>query len=168
MKHTRGFTLIELLVVVAIFAILVSIAVPAFQTYMFKSRRTDGKTALMGLRIAQEKFRSNCRLYAQTLVNENFDSTNNSVCDPPGGTYALEINRTSPNRYYTLAITAGTANAVGYTATASAVDLNGVATIQSGDTVTDNNNNTVVCSTLTLTVSAANPDGLWTPAACWR
>ena len=62
---------------------------------------------------------------------------------------------TSEDGYYALALASITAT--GYTATAD-----GTGSSQSSDT-----NNPVNCTILTLTVNAANPRGLRTPAACW-
>ena len=46
MKRTCGFTLIELMIVVAIIAILSAIAYPAYNKYVYRSRRSDAYAAL--------------------------------------------------------------------------------------------------------------------------
>lgn len=45
--RARGVTLLELLIVVVIIGILASIAYPSFQEHIRKTRRADGKAALM-------------------------------------------------------------------------------------------------------------------------
>lgn len=40
-RNTRGFTLIELMIVIAIAAILVALAVPAYQTYTSRAKVTE-------------------------------------------------------------------------------------------------------------------------------
>ncbi|MEA3243489.1 MAG: type IV pilin protein [Pseudomonadota bacterium] len=44
---SRGFTLVELMIVVAIVGILAAVAYPSYQDSVRKSRRADGKTALL-------------------------------------------------------------------------------------------------------------------------
>jgi type IV pilus assembly protein PilE len=46
-NRQRGFTLVELMIVVAVVGILTAIALPSYQTYIERSRRADGKAALM-------------------------------------------------------------------------------------------------------------------------
>lgn len=41
-KHQHGFTLIELMIVIAILAILLAIAVPAYQAYNIRARVSEG------------------------------------------------------------------------------------------------------------------------------
>ena len=50
-SHRRGFTLIELMITVAVIGILSAVALPSYQSYMERSRRADGRAAL--LRAAQ-------------------------------------------------------------------------------------------------------------------
>jgi type IV pilus assembly protein PilE len=46
-NRERGFTLVELMIVVAVIGILSAIALPSYQAYIERSRRADGKAALM-------------------------------------------------------------------------------------------------------------------------
>lgn len=101
MKQHHGFTLIELMVTVAIIAVLAMIALPAYQSYILKSRRIDAKNALVALQLAQEKYRGNNATYAQAIAD-------------------LGIETTSPQGYYTIAIKASSAPDTTYEASATA------------------------------------------------
>lgn len=87
MNRTRGFTLIELIIVVAVVAILLAIAVPAFNDQIRKSRRSDAFQALGDVQLRQEKWRSNNATYA-TLTNLGFGSETPTL---PTGYYQLSI-----------------------------------------------------------------------------
>jgi len=54
----RGFTLIELMVVTVIVTILLSIAIPSYQSQIRQSRRTEAKTALLDLAGREERYLS--------------------------------------------------------------------------------------------------------------
>jgi type IV pilus assembly protein PilE len=94
----NGFTLIELLIALVIIAILASIAIPSYESYLRKGRRVDAKNALSALQLAQEKYRGNNTAYSNSLT-------------------ALGLTATSPQGYYSLTISA--ASGTGYTATAT-------------------------------------------------
>jgi type IV pilus assembly protein PilE len=67
MKHinrSNGFTLMEIMIVVVILGILAGIAIPAYQTYVERSRRVDATTELMRIAAAQEKFYLQNNTYA--------------------------------------------------------------------------------------------------------
>jgi type IV pilus assembly protein PilA len=49
-KKEQGFTLIELMIVVAIIGILAAIAIPNFMQYQLKSKTTEAKTNLAGMK----------------------------------------------------------------------------------------------------------------------
>ena len=48
----RGFTLIELMIVIAIIAVLLSLAVPAYQDYSVRTRVSEGLSVAAGAKLA--------------------------------------------------------------------------------------------------------------------
>lgn len=66
--RAAGFTLIELMLVVAIVGIITAIALPAYQNYVMKSRRSEAQNALSQAAQAQERFRSSRSSYASTMA----------------------------------------------------------------------------------------------------
>ncbi len=62
-SHARGFSLIELMIVVAIVAILTAIAVPGYQEYVKRARRSDAEGALLGLAQIMERYYSDNNVY---------------------------------------------------------------------------------------------------------
>ena len=97
-----GMTLIELMTVVMIMAVIITIAVPGYQNYQMRARRTEAKTALLQLQTNQERFYLTNRTYGTVaqLVAANL----------------LRAGGLSEQGTYTITI-AG-ASATGYTATA--------------------------------------------------
>lgn len=97
--HSAGFTLIELLITLVIVGILAAIALPAYQSYVQKSRRTDATVAMRAIQFAEEKYRANNSSYG-TLAQ-------------------LGMSSTTDSGYYTVALS--NISATGYTITATAV-----------------------------------------------
>lgn len=62
-EEKRGITLIEVMVVVAIVGLLAAIAIPAYNNYITRSRRSDAFTALGTVRAAQEMYRAERGVY---------------------------------------------------------------------------------------------------------
>jgi len=75
MEKIRGFSLIELMVVVVIVAIIASIAYPAYQDQIQKTRRADGKSALMDAAAKMERHYTQFGRYSATLANSGIIAT---------------------------------------------------------------------------------------------
>jgi type IV pilus assembly protein PilE len=110
--NQTGFTLIELLIVVVVIGILAAIAVPSYLEAVKKSRRADGRAALMALQLAQEKFRATCPYYAQNIGTTY-------TCGASASASTVVFSSASPDGYYTVAMEAGSASLSAFTANAS-------------------------------------------------
>lgn len=73
-SRSAGFTLVELMVVVLITAILASIAVPAYNSSVRKSRRTEAKTAIMDMAAREERYFATQQLYTTSTAALNYGS----------------------------------------------------------------------------------------------
>jgi type IV pilus assembly protein PilE len=63
-RRFSGFTLVELMIVVVIIAILAAVAYPSYQDHVRKSKRTEGKAALLKAAQLQERYYSDRQVYA--------------------------------------------------------------------------------------------------------
>jgi type IV pilus assembly protein PilE len=87
-----GFTLMELMVVLAIVGILLMVAIPSFNEYIMKSRRSDATAQLLMMAMAQERWRSNRATYANTAELAY-------PAETEGGYYALAVTANGANNY---------------------------------------------------------------------
>ncbi|MBF0193969.1 MAG: prepilin-type N-terminal cleavage/methylation domain-containing protein [Magnetococcales bacterium] len=62
-----GFSLIELLIVISIVGILTMVALPTYQEHVTKTRRVDGKAALMMIMAIEERYMIRNNQYIDTL-----------------------------------------------------------------------------------------------------
>lgn len=90
----RGFTLIELVVTIAIVAILATIAIPTYTAHVAKGRRMDGKSALLNMGNAMERYYSQNNTYVGATV-ANLGLTNPT----PSGFYTLSIPTATATTY---------------------------------------------------------------------
>ncbi len=75
LKKSQGFTLIELMITVAIIGILAAIAYPSYQDSIRKSRRAEGRTAMMQVLQQQERYMTQNNSYlafAETATDKPF------------------------------------------------------------------------------------------------
>lgn len=87
---SRGVTLVELLTVLVVIAILGSIAVPSYRSYLLRAQRTEATSTLLRVQAAQEKFFAQNNIYAADLA-----------AAPPAG---LGIPAVTASGYYDLTV----------------------------------------------------------------
>jgi type IV pilus assembly protein PilE len=66
-KKSAGFTLIELMIVVVIVAVLLTVALPAYQNSVLKSNRTAARGVLMNVLSREEQYFINNKVYTVNL-----------------------------------------------------------------------------------------------------
>lgn len=138
-KAEKGFTLVELMITVAIVAILAAIAYPSYTEYARRSRRVEAQNLLNDAAARQERYRAQ---------NGSYVTSTNDL-----GKLKLPSGTTSPNGYYTLAVTTDDS---GYLMTASR------AGVQTSDPK---------CGGFTLNATGVRDMAAGTPgtvALCWR
>ncbi len=98
MSRSRGFTLIEVMIAVVVVAILAAIAYPSYQDSVRKSRRAEGKSALLKAAQVQERF----------FTDQNRYATQAELAPASGVTAGTIINSgENPNvaAFYTIVVT---------------------------------------------------------------
>ncbi|WP_168209703.1 type IV pilin protein [Chromobacterium paludis] len=100
----QGFSLIELVIAMVVFAIIVAIAIPSYNSFILQSNRSAAKTALQDLATRQESYYTLNNTYASQLSTLGYAS--GTVYVPGGG-----------NNLYALAIASATATTFSLTAT---------------------------------------------------
>ena len=149
-RRAGGFTLIELMVVVVAMTILATIAIPAYQSQIRKSRRTEARTALLDLANREERYFS---------VNNSYTTSQQAL---GYGTSTSAFSAVSVGSgYYTVTITVTTADPTqsppvqaGYSIVATAVGT------QASDTS---------CATFTVDqtgTQSSTPSG--STSTCWH
>ena len=133
----QGVTLLELLTVVVIIAVLAGLAVSSYRRYIVRSNRTEAKTALLRVQVAQEKYFLQNRAY----VTATADLHNNLGVDP-----------TTQSQMYAITVAPLTAG--------STIDYQATATAQGAQATSD-----AACATLAIDNtgqrSPADSSGCW-------
>ncbi|AKU20686.1 MULTISPECIES: type IV pilin protein [unclassified Massilia] len=99
-KGRNGFTLIEVMITVAIVAILMSVAVPAYTNYITRGRLSEVFTGLGGVQTAAEQHWANRRTYAgmDALASFPKDSDNFTYALTVGTASAYTVTATGRNK----------------------------------------------------------------------
>jgi len=134
-RHNKGLTLLEVLVVVAIVGILAAIAIPSYNSYITRARRSEAKTVLEQVRAAQEMWRAERGSYA-------IDDGNGTAIAKLTNT--MGVPATIPFYNWTFTAQGGTAFTARATPTGTqssdgwlSIDQNGTKTDQDGRTYPD-------------------------------
>ena len=96
----RAFTLFEMLIAMTIAAIILAVALPAYQDSVRRGRRADAVAALSAAQLSQERFRANVSSYASVLSDLQGVSANS-----PDGHYAIAVTAAGTSNF-TLSATA--------------------------------------------------------------
>jgi type IV pilus assembly protein PilE len=88
-----GFTLIELMVTLVVATILFTLAIPGYQTFIRKSRRTDAKTAVLDLAGREESLFSTQNKYSATPADVGYTAFPSVV---GSGYYTINVAVTAP------------------------------------------------------------------------
>jgi type IV pilus assembly protein PilE len=139
---SAGFTLIELMITVVIATVLITIAIPAYNGEIRKSRRTDAKTALLDLAGREERFYNTNNAYSSLPSDLGYNATARAFPMPVGNGY-----------YQVNVVVTPAAGIVGPTYTITAVPL------------TADQLNDTQCLLFTLTNTGAQTA---TNASCWQ
>src|SRR3954466_15994752 len=108
-RRMAGFTLIELMVTLVVAAILISIAVPSYQTQVRKSRRTEARNAVMDLAAREERYYSVNNAYTDAALELGYGNDNTVISGLPigSGYYTVSVDLKAPNPGATPPIRAG-------------------------------------------------------------
>jgi len=89
-RAVRGFTLMELLIVVTIIGILAAIAFPQFDEVFKRSKRSEGKAALLAAAQKMERYNTNNGRYPATMAEAGVSNKSNNE-NPSSSSYDIAL-----------------------------------------------------------------------------
>ncbi len=101
----NGFTLLELMVAVVILSILAAIAYPSYMNQVRETRRIDGKSAVLEVSMAEERYYTKNKAYTSTWSDLSINSTLKSGKSDKGY-YKLTLTTSEDATTFTITATA--------------------------------------------------------------
>jgi type IV pilus assembly protein PilE len=108
-RQARGFSLIEILVAVAIVGILTAIAIPAYGSYVLRTRLTEAFAGLAGVQPNAEQYWANQRTFV------GLDTETPSRMPPTSSNFTYALSNASASSYTVTATGQGPAAGFVYT-----------------------------------------------------
>lgn len=105
MKAQQGFTLIELMLVVVVIGILSSIALPSYNNYIVKSKRTAAQAALSEFANAMERHRLRTGTYSGAVDGDGKPLVFSEQVPVDGGSATYELTAETTATTYKLTAT---------------------------------------------------------------
>jgi type IV pilus assembly protein PilE len=119
-RNTGGFSMIEILIAVAIISILTAVAVPAYGTYVQRTRLTEAFTGLAGVGPTAEQYWSNNRTFADITTDTTTGSTTTTTVND---SLATRLPPETDNFRYTVSNLSATTYTVTATGKGPAADF---------------------------------------------
>jgi type IV pilus assembly protein PilE len=111
MRDAKGFTLIELMIAVVIIAILVSVALPSYQSSMQRGRRSEAQQVMLSIVNKEQQYLLDARQYTDVLGAGGLAITQQ------GWDCTLNASKTCANTYYDISVTLNAGPPPGFTVT---------------------------------------------------
>ena len=103
--RVNGFTLIELMIVTVVVAILATIAVPSYSSYVVRSSRVAAQTELLEMTGLQEKIYLNSNAYSSSITGAYTGAAAGGLgktSQTRDGKYDFTVSVSAPSQTYTL------------------------------------------------------------------
>jgi type IV pilus assembly protein PilE len=105
-QGVRGFTLIEVIIALALVGILAAIAIPSYQSYLLRAKRSVAQRVLLDIANRQERYYLDQRTYTADLRALGYASSPTYI-DSDG----REVSSSNAERIYLVSVTAASPTA---------------------------------------------------------